>query len=123
MGKGYKLPRAAMVNADVARIINSEEVQSVLRPKLEPPSKFGCKKNPLKNKQIMARLNPGYLAKSAKKKRAAEEGTEEYKMVQTKKKARIAEGKAHNKEFKKGDATFYKKMMAAFEAAAAKKEN
>ena len=28
--KGYRLPRAAMENADVARIINSDEVQSVL---------------------------------------------------------------------------------------------
>merc|ERR1712224_741803 len=27
--KGYRLPRAAMENADVARIINSDEVQSV----------------------------------------------------------------------------------------------
>merc|ERR1712178_484956 len=29
--KGYRLPRAMMENADVARIINSDEVQSVLR--------------------------------------------------------------------------------------------
>merc|ERR1719152_662162 len=35
--KGYSLPRASMENADVARIINSSEVQSVLRPKLEAP--------------------------------------------------------------------------------------
>merc|ERR1719480_302884 len=32
--KGYSLPRAQMENADVSRIINSDEVQSVLRPKL-----------------------------------------------------------------------------------------
>merc|ERR1719226_50711 len=31
--KGYHLPRAQMENADVSRIINSSEVQSVLRPK------------------------------------------------------------------------------------------
>merc|ERR1719375_1837076 len=31
--KGYNLPRAAMVNADVARIINSSEIQSALKPK------------------------------------------------------------------------------------------
>merc|ERR1712039_653160 len=31
--KGYHLPRGAMENADLARIINSDEVQSVLRPK------------------------------------------------------------------------------------------
>merc|ERR1719262_1040250 len=48
--KGYRLPRAMMENADVARIINSDEVQSVLRPKLEAPKKFGAKRNPLRNK-------------------------------------------------------------------------
>merc|ERR1719203_2673269 len=47
--KGYHLPRAHMENADVSRIINSDEVQSVLRPKLEAPKKFAVKKNPLKN--------------------------------------------------------------------------
>jgi len=119
--KGYFIPRAAMENADVARIINSDEVQSALRPKLEAPKKFSAKKNPLKNKQIMGRLNPGYLAKAAKKRSASEAGTSESKLVQEKKKARLAASKAHNKEFKKGDETFYKKMMAAFEAAAAKK--
>ncbi|KAJ9167708.1 hypothetical protein P3X46_019314 [Hevea brasiliensis] len=30
--KGYVLPRAKMVNADLARIINSDEVQSVVKP-------------------------------------------------------------------------------------------
>merc|ERR1719437_388045 len=38
--KGYTLPRASMENADIARIINSTEVQSVLRPKLEAPKTF-----------------------------------------------------------------------------------
>merc|ERR1712100_350120 len=59
--KNYTLPRAQMENADVARIINSDEVQSVLRQKLEAPKKFSVKKNPLKNPMVMARLNPGIL--------------------------------------------------------------
>merc|ERR1712129_686515 len=58
--KKYNLPRAMMENADVARIINSDEVQSALKPKLEAPKRFGSKKNPLKNKMTMARLNPGF---------------------------------------------------------------
>merc|ERR1719428_2053263 len=37
--KGYHLPRPMMANADVARIINSDEVQSVLRAKLETPTR------------------------------------------------------------------------------------
>merc|ERR1711982_123963 len=60
---GYHLPRAQMANADVARIINSEEVQSVLRPKLEPPKKHGRKSNPLKNAKVMEKLNPGSTQK------------------------------------------------------------
>merc|ERR1719389_461097 len=52
--KGFTLPHAQMENADVARIINSTEVQSALRPKLEAPKKFQVKKNPLKNKVEMA---------------------------------------------------------------------
>merc|ERR1712060_573145 len=51
--KGYSLPKAQMENADVSRIINSDEVQSVLRPKLEAPKKFSAKKNPLKNPMVM----------------------------------------------------------------------
>merc|ERR1712060_413137 len=56
--KGYHLPRAQMENADIARIINSTEVQSVLRPMKEAPKKLVAKKNPLKNKMVMAKLNP-----------------------------------------------------------------
>merc|ERR1712066_794904 len=40
MKKGFHLPHAAMENADVARIINSTEVQSVLRAKLDAPKRF-----------------------------------------------------------------------------------
>jgi len=120
--KGYRLPRAMMENADVARIINSDEVQSVLRPKLEAPKKYGAKKNALRNKMVMARLNPGILQKQAARKRAGEKGTSENKLVQEKKKARVAASKSHNKEHKSGDATFYKKLMLAFESKAAEKK-
>jgi large subunit ribosomal protein L4e len=120
--KGYHLPRPQMENADVARIINSDEVQSVLKPKLEAPKKFGAKKNPLKNKMVMARLNPGILQKKLARKQASTKDTPENGLVQKKKKARMENAKAHNKEFKTGDATFYKTLMKAFEAKAAKKE-
>merc|ERR1719401_2853130 len=53
MKKGYTLPRPIMENADVARIINSDEVQSVLRPKLEAPKAHAPKKNAMKNKALM----------------------------------------------------------------------
>merc|ERR1739848_622829 len=121
--KGYRLPRAMMENADVARIINSDEVQSVLKPKLEPPKKFGAKTNPLKNKMVMARLNPGILQKKLARKSANEKGTKENELVQSKKKARTAASKAHNKEHKSGDETFYKTLMKAFETKANEKKD
>merc|ERR1712100_397387 len=120
--KNYRLPRAMMENADVARIINSDEVQSMLKPKLEAPKRFGLKKNPLKNKMTMARLNPGFLQKKLARANAHKKDTAENKLVQGKKKARLAASKAHNKKFKAGDATFYKTLMKAFESKAAAKE-
>merc|ERR1712113_1122025 len=112
--KGYHLPRAQMENADVSRIINSDEVQSVLRPKLEAPKKFAVKKNPLKNPMVMARLNPGVMKKKELRKRSHEKASEEGKLVQGKKKARLTASKAHNKEHKRGEETFYKTLMKAF---------
>merc|ERR1712137_1012450 len=112
--KGYNLPRAQMENADVSRIINSDEVQSVLRPKLEAPKKFAVKKNPLKNPMVMARLNPGVMKKKELRRKSHQKGTAEGDLVQSKKKARITASKAHNKQHKAGDETFYKTLMKAF---------
>merc|ERR1719240_367103 len=121
MKKGYRLPRAMMENADVARIINSDEVQSVLRPKLEAPKHFSVKKNPLKNPMVMARLNPGALQKRAMRKRAHDKSTPEGQTVQKKVKASAEAHKKHNRS-QKGDERFYQKMMSAYEAASKAKE-
>merc|ERR1711935_57750 len=120
--KGYTLPRAMMENADVARIINSDEVQSVLRPKLEAPKKHLLKRNPLKNKAVMAKLNPGSAQKSLMRKRACEKGTDEQKTVAKTKKARSDASAKYNKAEKRGDETYYKKLMKAFETKTAEKE-
>ena len=58
--KGYSLPKSVITNPDLGRIINSEEIQSVLKPKGPSQTKrpFTQKKNALKNKQIMMRFNP-----------------------------------------------------------------
>lgn len=119
---GYHLPRAAMENADIARIINSSEVQSVLRPQKEAPKKRLAKKNPLKNKMVMDKLNPGMLKKKAIRKRTLESGTKENDRAQKKKSARKEASKAYNKKHKKGDNTFYKSLMNAFEAKTKKAE-
>merc|ERR1712048_236369 len=122
MKKGYTLPRPMMENADVARIINSDEVQSVLRPKLEARKAHAPKKNALKNKALMEKLNPGSTQKRMLRKRACEKGSKENDLVQKKKKARLEGSNKYNNSEKKGEETFYKKLMKAFETKAAQKE-
>ncbi|XP_054801287.1 60S ribosomal protein L4 [Prosopis cineraria] len=63
--KRYFLPRAKMVNSDLARIINSDEIQSVVRPIKKEIKRAPLKKNPLKNLNAMLKLNP--YAKTAKR--------------------------------------------------------
>ncbi|CAK9164778.1 unnamed protein product [Ilex paraguariensis] len=63
--KGYLLPRAKMVNADLSRIINSDEVQSVVRPIKKEVKRAPMKKNPLKNLNTLLKLNP--YTKTAKR--------------------------------------------------------
>lgn len=68
--KDFLLPSNLVTNADIGRLINSSEVQAVVRP-----AKGGArtkragvqKKNPLKNKQVLLRLNPYAKAFSEKK--------------------------------------------------------
>jgi large subunit ribosomal protein L4e len=103
MKKRYTLPRAQMENADIARIINSTEVQSVLRPKLEAPKTYPKKKNALKNKHVMKQLNPyekPVETDEQRKKRVAE---------------RKQRSKEYNKKHKRGEDTFFKKLLRAYE--------
>jgi len=59
--KGYRLPRAIMSNSDLTRVINSDEVQSMVKPAAVSScarSTKRLKKNPLKNLGTMIKLNP-----------------------------------------------------------------
>jgi len=65
---GFALPNNVVAQADLTRLINSSEIQSVLNaPKGLARTRRGNvqKKNPLRNKQIMLRQNP-YAAAYAK---------------------------------------------------------
>ena len=55
---GYHLNRSLMNCADLARIINSDQVQSKLRSTRKNVCAHQAKKNPLTNKALMNRLNP-----------------------------------------------------------------
>ena len=68
--KDFLLPSALVHNADISRLINSSEVQAVVRPvKGEAKTKRSAvqKKNPLRNKQVLLRLNPYAKAFSEQK--------------------------------------------------------
>lgn len=68
--KDFLLPSAVVSQADVGRLINSSEIQSVIRAaKGQSKTKRAGvqKKNPLHNKQVLLRLNP-YAAGYSKEK-------------------------------------------------------
>nr|AAX48834.1 L4/L1 [Suberites domuncula] len=58
MKVNYNLPRPKMIQTDLARLINSDEIQKVVRPIRSNTKRFSQKKNPLKNLNVMLRLNP-----------------------------------------------------------------
>jgi large subunit ribosomal protein L4e len=82
---GYHLPRSFMTNADLARIINSDEVQSVLRPAQKEDRSLPEKRNALKNPDVMAKLNPYAVTSRA---RAIEKSSKD-----SKKRAEIVKAK------------------------------
>ena len=55
--KNYRPPRPIMMNSDLNRIINSQEIQSAINPKRKRES-FEKKRNPLKHPDLYAKLNP-----------------------------------------------------------------
>jgi len=55
---GFRPPRSILTNADISRIINSDNVQSVLRPAHSQHRFHPRKKNAVKNFGAMVKLNP-----------------------------------------------------------------
>ncbi|CAM9484585.1 unnamed protein product [Choristocarpus tenellus] len=98
--KGFQLPRHQMTNADLSRIINSDEIQTVLRdPKPEAQVRQVAKKvNPLANKAVMLELNP--YAEAAQKAQA------EYQATQKANRAKIIKERRANR---KASIAFYEK--------------
>ena len=72
----YSLPSHVMANSDVTRLINSDEIQSVLKPKGQATVKRQRvqKKNPLRNKQVALRLNPYHKAFAGSEHKKVTEG-------------------------------------------------
>lgn len=59
--RDYNLPQPKMANTDLSRILKSDEIQSVLRPRINKVVRRSVKRNPLKSSVVMRRLNPHSL--------------------------------------------------------------
>jgi len=121
--KGYHINRPVMTNCDLSKIINSEEIQSVLRPAREGMSKaIRQKKNPLKSPDAMNKLNPG-ASTAATRRRAANDGskpatkragkfehTDGFNSTKTRKTKNLVKKKTNSKVGK----AWYKQQMDAY---------
>lgn len=96
----YLLPRPVMANADLSRLINSTEVQTVVAPKQKRIRFVTHKKNPLKNLGAMVKLNP-YAMKAKRDAIKASAG-----------KAKRVVDKAAFKANKKASKAFYNALIS-----------
>jgi large subunit ribosomal protein L4e len=97
-GTPYRLPQLQMSNADLSRLINSDEVQTQINPPKEGQAPSVLKCNPLKSDAALAKLNP---AAAERKKRAAAE-----QKAPKKKKAKVTQ------PMRDLQAKYYKSMVA-----------
>ncbi|KAL3913140.1 MAG: hypothetical protein SGARI_000805 [Bacillariaceae sp.] len=102
---GKRIPSAAMTNADLARLINSDEIQSVLNPAKPAPKTYVAKANPLRSIAALEKLdahaaNKRRMAQKAEKDRTANKD----KLLAKKRAARTAKKafKKQGKEFMAG---------------------
>jgi len=116
---GYNLNRSVMTNADLARIINSNVIQSVVRNARQNQVLHTIqKKNPLKNNNALFRLNPYAKTAKANAKKAQEDAIKN-------KKANVVQRRKISKANHKGSAKWisnYRKNIAQATKAAKEEE-
>jgi large subunit ribosomal protein L4e len=104
--EGKKIPVAAMTNADIARIINSDEIQSVVNAAKPGQKAYAPKKNAIKNTDALEKLDP-YAAEKRRMAAKAEVARA------SKKDATMAKKRAMRKEkskFKAQGKAFYEQV-------------
>merc|ERR1711971_517862 len=104
--EGKRIPTAAMTNADLARIINSDEIQSVVKPALCNEKKPLRKKNAIKSIKALEKLDPYAAAARRAETRAME--ARAGKKAETLKAKRAK--KEAGKKFKAQGQAFYEKV-------------
>ncbi|GKY95571.1 hypothetical protein MPSEU_000518500 [Mayamaea pseudoterrestris] len=103
---GKRIPTAAMTNADIARIINSDEIQSILKAPKAGQKQHAPKRNPLRSLEALEALDPYAAAK--RRAQASAEAT------RASKKAEILAAKRQQakdkKQYKAAGKAFYEKV-------------
>lgn len=98
MKSGFTLPRPMMTNTDLTRIINSDEIQSVVRAPAALSAVIPKKRNPLRVPAARVALNPHHAA--------VQKREQEKKTAAQKKKAAEAQ-KARSKKFRASRIAFW----------------
>lgn len=112
--KGYSLPRPLLTNSDLTRLINSDEIQSIVNaPKTRQRTHLPLKKNPLKNLGALLKLNP--YAKTARRQELLAEGARAKAKAEKLEKIRKGEKGSsathRTKELKAASKEFYNQMI------------
>lgn len=96
---GKSLPNPVMTNADLARIINSDEVQSLCRPKKETRKTFPAKRNALKRIEALEVLDPYAAAEKRKASKSIGDSKEDQVKRKRAKRAECKQYKQQGKDF------------------------
>jgi len=112
--KGFRVPRDVMTNSDLTRIINSDEIQRVIRPKKRITKYIRHKKNPLKNLNALVKLNP-YAKTLRRRALLAAERAKKHRAMDVQKRRGAPGRKRHllkKKTVRKERKNYYKALLA-----------
>lgn len=107
--EGKSIPMASMTNPDIARIINSDEVQSIVNPAKDGQKYYAPKRNAIKNTDALEALDPYAAAK--RRQQAALEAARADKKDELRKERR-EKAKAKKAQYKAQGQAFYEKVSA-----------
>lgn len=111
---GKRIPTATISNADIARIINSDEIQSILNPAKSSAEVHAPKANPLRNTHALEKLDP-YAAEKRRNLARAEAARAEKKAAILAEKRKIKKSK---KQYKAQGKDFYEQVSKQGEVCA-----
>jgi len=110
---GFTLPRPMMTNTDLARLINSDEIQSVVSAPTSVSAVLPVRRNPLRVSSARVALNPHHATVQAREQAASAAASTP---AMKKKKAEAA--KARAKKFRKARIAFWESANKEGEVAA-----